>query len=133
MLEKLKFHHIGYAVKDINVTAQFYLKTGWEKSDTVLDPIQNTYIAFLCREGFPTIELVAPVDEQSPIFNTLKKNGVGTYHVCYSVPNIEKAVMELRTQRFMPVFAPVGAVAINNQRICYMMHPQVGLIELVEE
>lgn len=133
MLQNLSFHHIGYAVKDIDATAQFYLKTGWTKSDTILDPIQNTYIAFLYRTGFPTIELVAPVDEQAPICNILKKSGVGTYHVCYSVPDIEKAVMELRTQRFMPLFEPVGAVAINNQRICYMMHPQVGLIELVEE
>lgn len=133
MLSNLSFHHIGYAVKDIDATAQFYLKTGWEKSDTVLDPTQNTYIAFLSREGFPTIELVAPVDEQSPICNTLKKNGVGTYHVCYSVPNIEEAVLELRSQRFMPLFQPVEAVAINNHRICYLMHPQVGLIELVEE
>lgn len=133
MLSNLSFHHIGYAVKDIDATAQFYLKMGWEKSDTVLDPVQNTYIAFLFRSGFPTIELVAPVDEQSPICNTLKKSGVGTYHVCYSVPNIDEAVLELRSQRFMPLFQPVEAVAINNHRICYLMHPQVGLIELVEE
>lgn len=81
MLQNLSFHHIGYAVKDIDATAQFYLKTGWTKSDTILDPIQNTYIAFLYRTGFPTIELVAPVDEQAPICNILKKSGVGTYHV----------------------------------------------------
>lgn len=133
MLEKLKFHHIGYAVKDIDATAQLYLNTGWQKSDTVFDPVQNTYIAFLYRTGFPTIELVAPVDEQSPICNTLKKTGVGTYHVCYSVPNMDEAVIELRSQRFIPLFKPVDAVAINNHRICYLMHPQVGLIELVEE
>ena len=63
MLQNLSFHHIGYAVKDIDATAQFYLNAGWSKSDTTLDPIQNTYIAFLHKEGNPTIELVAPVDE----------------------------------------------------------------------
>lgn len=133
MLQNFSFHHIGYAVKNIDATAQFYLMSGWTKSDTLLDPVQNTYITFLYREGFPTIELVAPVDDNSPICNTLKKMGVGTYHVCYAIPDIEKAVKELRLKRFIPLFEPVQAIAINNHRICYMMHPQVGLIELVEE
>lgn len=133
MLQNLSFHHIGYAVKDIDATAQFYLNAGWRKSDTTIDSIQNTYIAFLYKVGNPTIELVAPVDKQAPICNILKRSGVGTYHVCYSVPDIEKAVVELRAQRFMPLFEPVEAAAIDNHRICYLMHPQVGLIELVEE
>lgn len=133
MLQNLSFHHIGYAVKNIDATAQFYLNAGWVKSETLLDSIQNTYIAFLHREGFPMIELVAPVDDQSPVSNILKKSGVGTYHVCYSVPDIVQAVNELRAQRYMPLFQPVEAVAMDNHRICYMMHPQVGLIELVEE
>lgn len=133
MLHNLSFHHIGYAVKDIDATAEFYLNAGWSKSNTILDSIQHTYIAFLYKDECPMIELVAPVDEQSPICNMLKKNGVGTYHVCYSVANIDQAIMKLRAQRYMPLFQPVPAVAIDNHRICYMMHPQVGLIELVEE
>lgn len=133
MLQNLSFHHIGYAVKNIDVTAEFYLNAGWSKSNTIVDPIQNTYIAFLYKDGFPSIELVAPVDERSPICNILKKSGVGTYHICYSVPNIDQTIVELRAQRYMPLFQPVPAVAIDNHRICYMMHPQVGLIELVEE
>ena len=96
------------------------------------DTIQNTYIAFLCREGFPPIELVAPIDEKSPINNILQKVGVGTYHTCYEVPNMDAAIIELRAKRFMPLFKPVNAVAMDNHKICYLIHPQVGLIELVE-
>ena len=133
MLKDCQFHHIGYAVKDIEKTAKYYTASGWQFGEVYTDTIQNTYIAFLTREGFPMIELVAPIDETSPICNTLKKVGNATYHVCYSVPDLNTAVVELRAQRFMPLFKPVEAVAIDNKKICYLMHPDVGLIELVEQ
>lgn len=133
MLNNCTFHHIGYAVKDIARTAAFYTKAGWTMSEMYTDTIQNTYIAFLSREGFPLIELVAPINETSPICNTLKKVGNTTYHVCYVVPDMDAAVAELRAQRYMPLFKPVEAVAMENKKICYLMHPEVGLIELVEK
>lgn len=133
MLKDCQFHHIGYAVKDIERTAKYYTTAGWQMGEIYTDPIQNTYIAFLKREGFPMIELVAPIDETSPICNTLKKSGNSTYHVCYSVLDINAAVAELRAQRYMPLFKPVEAVAIDNKKICYLMHPEVGLIEIVEQ
>lgn len=102
-------------------------------SEIYTDTIQNTYIAFLTREGFPLIELVAPIDETSPICNTLKKVGNSTYHLCYSVPDINIAIAELRAQRYMPLFKPVEAIGIDNKKICYLMHPDVGLIEIVEQ
>lgn len=133
MLNNCSFHHIGYAVRDITMTAAFYTKAGWKLSEIYTDTIQNTYIAFLHREGFPLLELVAPIDETSPICNTIKKVGNSTYHICYSVPDINSAVAELRAQRYMPLFKPVEAVGINNKKICYLMHPEVGLIEIVEQ
>lgn len=133
MISNCSFHHIGYAVKNIDKTAKYYIATGWKMGEIYTDTIQNTYIAFLTRDGFPMIELVAPIDETSPICNTLKKVGNATYHVCYSVPDLNTAVVELRAQRFMPLFKPVEAVAIDNKKICYLMHPDVGLIELVEQ
>lgn len=132
MLKDCTFHHIGYAVKDIEKTAKYYISSGWQLGNIYADTIQNTYIAFLYREGFPLIELVAPIDETSPICSILKKVGNSTYHVCYSVLNIEAAIAELRIQRFIPLFKPVEAVAIDNRMICYLMHPDIGLIELVE-
>ena len=132
MIQDSSFHHIGYAVRDIVATAEFYTNSGWVLSEIVVDPIQNTQIAFLERDGFPLIELVAPVDENSPICKTLKTSGVTPYHVCYSVADIDNAVAELRAKRFILLFNPVPAVALDNKKISYLMHPQVGLIELIE-
>lgn len=133
MLKDCKFHHIGYAVHDIETTAKHYISAGWELGPIYTDVIQNTFISFLTRDGFPLIELVAPIDEKSPICSTLKKVGNSTYHICYIVPNIDAAMTELRVQRFMPLFRPVEAIAMDNKKICYLMHPEVGLIELLEQ
>lgn len=132
MLPNFRFHHIGYAVKDIDASAKLYLEAGWEITETVIDPIQNAKIAFLTKEGMPKIEFVAPVDDKSPIVKTLEKSGISTYHICYEVDDIEQAVKDLRKQKYIKLFNPVEAVGIDNKRICYLFNAQVGLIEIVE-
>ena len=132
MLSSFRFHHIGYAVNDIDATAEYYKNADWQLSEIQTDRIQNAKIAFLSKAGMPLIELIAPVDENSPIVKTLEKVGVSTYHVCYEVDDIDSAVVELRKQKFIPLFKPVEAVALKNKRIAYLYNKHVGLIEMVE-
>jgi methylmalonyl-CoA/ethylmalonyl-CoA epimerase len=132
MLSNLKFHHIGYAVSDIFATAEYYINAGWKMTDIQTDEIQNTKIAFLSKNEMPLIELIAPVDDTSPIVKTLDKIGVTPYHVCYEVTNIEQSILELRKQHFIALFRPALAVALNNRKICYLYNKHVGLIELLE-
>ena len=74
MLASLQLHHIGYAVRDILTTAGYYTGAGWVMSEIYCDKIQNAQIAILSKAAFPLIELVAPVDEKSPVVNMLKHN-----------------------------------------------------------
>ncbi len=125
--------HIGYAVKDILQTASHYVKAGWTLSEVYLEKVQNTKIAFLNKKGFPTIELVSPLDEtKSPVDSILAHNGVSPYHICYEVSDIERAVEDLYNEDFKPLFLPVESVAMDNRKICYLHHLEVGFIELVE-
>ena len=127
-------NHIGYAVRDIQKTAKFYLDAGWELSEIYEEEVQHCKIAFLTKAGFPKIELVAPMkeDEQSPVDTYLQKIGCCTYHVCYDVDDIEQAVEGLYDEEgFMPMFEPVESVAMDGHKICYLFHLHVGLIELV--
>lgn len=132
MLEYFRFHHIGIAVRDIDATASIYTNAGYVRSETIHDPIQNVYICWLTKEGMPTIELLAPVDESSPVNKTIEKNGVTPYHNCYIVDDLEQAVKELRKQKYVIVSKPEEAVAINHFRVCFLYHKNIGLIELVE-
>lgn len=133
MLPYFEFHHIGIAVFDIEETAKIYVAAGFEKSQTIYDPIQNVFICFLNKKGMPQLELLAPKDSTSPVSKTLEKNGVTPYHNCYEVPNIENAVADLRKMRFVAVSKPEPACAIDNRRVCFLFNKNVGLIELVEK
>ena len=103
MLKSFRFHHIGVAVKDLNATASVYEQGGYKRSQSVFDPVQNVNICWLTRDGAPIVELLAPVDEKSPVNKTLEKVGVSPYHCCYVVDNLEEAVSELRKQRYIVV------------------------------
>lgn len=132
MLESFKFHHIGVAVMDLNATAAVYEQGGYNRSASIFDPIQNVNICWLTKDGMPTVELLAPVDETSPVKKTLEKNGVTPYHTCYVVENIEEAVAQLRKQKYVMVSKPAEAVAFCGSRVCFLFNKSVGLIELVE-
>lgn len=133
MLSEFRFHHIGYAVHEISETAAYYINAGWQLSDEITDKKQNAKISFLTREGFPLIELVAPVDEKSPVVEILKKNGVTAYHVCYEVDEIDEAISKLRKLQYLQLFKPVEAIALNNRKICYLYNNKTGLIEIIEK
>lgn len=132
MLKNLKFHHIGIAVHDIDVTARYYQDAGYARTDTVYDPVQNVNICFLSKDGMPLLELIAPVDDTSPVCSILDRSGVTPYHNCYEAEDIAVAVSELKKKRFIPLSKPVAANAMNDRKICFMFNKDVGLIELVE-
>jgi len=132
MLPNIKFHHIGVAVKEIDATASVYEQGGYHRSAAIFDPIQNVNICWLTKEGMPTVELLAPADEKSPVNKTLEKVGVSPYHCCYVVDNIEEAVAELKKQRYIMVSKPAEAVAFCGSRVCFLFNKNMGLIELVE-
>lgn len=132
MLPDFKFHHIGITVFDIDDTAQYYIDAGYQKTETVIDAIQNVKICFLTKEGMPMLELLAPVDENSPVNRTLDKMGVTPYHCCYSVDDMEGAIARLKKIKFVPLIKAVEACAIGGRRVCFLFNKKVGLIELVE-
>lgn len=132
MLLDFKFHHIGIATYSIEFTSKYYIEAGYSKSETIFDSIQNVNICFLSKSGMPMVELLEPVDDKSPVNKTLKTAGVSPYHCCYIVSDLDKALLELRKKKFFMLSKPVEAIAINNNRICFLYNKEVGLIELVE-
>lgn len=132
MLESFKFHHIGIAVKDIDSTAAIYENGGYRMSNIIFDPIQDVNICWLTKEGAPIVELLAPVDEKSPVNKILEKNGVTPYHCCYVVDSIDESVSELRKQKYVMISKPAEAMAFCGNRVCFLFNKNVGLIEIVE-
>lgn len=128
----LRFHHIGIACRDIAKTQGFYNAIGYSASPVVDDPLQHVRVCFLEKQGGPRLELLEPLDEQSPVARTLATVGVSPYHICYEVQDIETAVNELRKERFLLVNGPVPACAMDDKRVAFLFQKNTGLIELVE-
>ena len=131
MLPYFSFHHIGVACFNIDKTAEIYVGAGYMRTETIVDPLQNVKVCVLTKDSMPTVELLAPVDEKSPICNILQKSGVSPYHTCYKVPNIEQAIKDLRTIKFMPVSKPKMSNVFNS-KVCFLFHKDIGLIEIIE-
>ena len=133
MIECMKFHHIGIACHNIKATAEQYAQMGYKASEVTEDPIQNIRICFLTHEEMPMIELLEPVDENSPVVDILSKNGTTPYHICYTVPDMDEAVRQLRKQRYLIVSKAKPATAIPGHCVAFLYHKDVGLIELCSE
>ena len=133
MIEDLRFHHIGIACFDIDEAKAFYELIGYGASPVKDDPIQDIRICFLKKEGAPMLELLAPIDENSPVNRILETQGVTPYHICYEVDDIDTMMTLLRKQyKFVRVSKAAPACAIDNRRVAFLFRKDVGLIELVE-
>ncbi len=130
----MKLHHIGIAVTNITNSTKFYIEQGYKADEIVFDAIQNVYICFLEKDG-SKIELLEPVNEESPVYNTISRNGGGIpYHICYEVESIGDERKKLKKFGFIPVTKINKAVAINDGKsnVCFFYSNDNGLIELVE-
>jgi methylmalonyl-CoA/ethylmalonyl-CoA epimerase len=129
----MRFHHIGVVTGSLEQSVALYVSWGYTPSETFDDPIQKARIVLLNRADTPTTELISPLREDSPSFVWLHRTqGCGPYHVCYEVPDLEKAAAQLRAYRIYPVMKPVPAVAFQMRRVTFLWGRQSGLIELLE-
>lgn len=133
MEHDIRFHHFGIACKDIDKTSDCYRGIGYEVGEVVFDPLQNVNICFLTHPTMPLVELLSPVDKNSPVIQILDKVGVTPYHTCYEVNDLDSAIKTFRRQRYVVVAKPKDACAIENRRVSFLYNPDMGLIELVEK
>jgi methylmalonyl-CoA/ethylmalonyl-CoA epimerase len=134
-MTSLVFDHLGIAVSDLGKALESYREIfGYELlRGPYDDPIQQVRVCFIGpgAAGQPELELVAPLNEHSPIKTILDKGG-GAYHMCYQAPDIEQALVDLRAKGCSLVSRPVPAVAFGGSRIAWLYTPSRQLLELVE-
>lgn len=128
----MKINHIGYAVKSINESIKMFELLGF---DVVEKPIEdkkrNIEIVFMKNDA-TVIELISPLNDDSPIGNILKKMGNTPYHLCFEVSDLDKKVLELKKYGFVPIGNKDKALAFCNKDIVFLYNKAVGIIELVE-
>ncbi len=121
--EHAEFEHAGIAVRSISDAVH-----GAEKTE---DPVQRVNVAFIYINNFK-IELIEPITEKSPITNILDK-GQSLYHLCFSVPDIRKALETARQHGFHCIARPVPAKAFNDNKVAWVFSKIYGLFEIIEK
>jgi methylmalonyl-CoA/ethylmalonyl-CoA epimerase len=130
----MRFHHVGYAVADIDRYLKDYLLPLFSPSrlsPVYEDPIQRVRVLFAQVRG-ALIELVEPIDESSPVTRFIGDARGGLYHLCYEVDDLDATIARFRKHRCLPLAPAAPAVAFAGRRIVFLMTPQRDLVELVE-
>lgn len=131
---ELEIDHIGYLTDSIERTACDFINLGYTKGEVYQDDNQNTYICFMTKHGATNVELVEPYEDNAKMQKMFKRQGgIGPYHICYAVNKIDEAFENMSNMGYLPMFAPVEAIAFNNRKICYFWKKSIGYIELVEK
>ena len=107
-------HHLGVAVEDLDAALSTYERLfGAELEHRATVPAQGVEAAsVLVGEG--RVELLEPLEDDTPVGRFLSKRGPGMHHVAYEVVDVRAAVTSL---------AEAGAELIDEQ-------PREGLFGL---
>lgn len=130
-----KVHHIGVAVASLQESLPAYTSVFGHTllSGPFVDSIQRVSVCFVGVDGSgePPIELIEPAPGRSPLTAVLAR-GIGAYHVCYEVDDVDAALAHARAHRCHIVSPPVPAVAFDGRRIAWFYMPSRQLVEVLE-
>ncbi len=94
-------YHVAIAVKDIGKAEDIYSKLLGlrviHREDVVNYGVKTSMLRSKSGEG-TAIELIEPLDENSPISEFLKKRGEGVHHICFLVDDIESSLEALKKE-----------------------------------
>ncbi len=101
-----RLNHVAIAVPDIMIASDMWHKAlGANVSDPQTLPEHGVKVVFINSPN-TKVELLEPLNENSPISNFLKKNpNGGMHHICYEVSDLKSASLKLKA---------VGATILGN-------------------
>ena len=130
MIESPVLDHIGIAVESIDTGLAIYRALGIEVEgvEEVVD--QGVRVAFL-PVGEPRIELLEPLNDDSPIARFLDRRGPGLHHICLRVSNIRMAMAQLSDEDYQ-LLSEEPMRGAHDCLVCFVHPKSAGgvLIEL---
>ncbi len=123
--------HIGVAVTDLEEALAFY-RDVLELEPSTSETADGAEIVSV-QLGDVAVELLTPLEPDSPIARFLAKRGPGIHHICYRVRDLDHALEQCRRHGYRLVDETPRAGA-GGRRIAFL-HPKSTagiLIELTE-
>ena len=130
----MKIEHIGIAVKNLEEANQTYEALLGEKPYKSEAVESEGVITSFFKTGESKIELLAAMNEESPIAKFIAKRGEGIHHIAFAVENIEEEMERLRAKGFVLLNESPKKGADN--KLVAFLHPKSNhgvLVELCQE
>lgn len=126
-----RLDHVGIAVANLELAVETYVRSlgAVAEDETFSDDNQEVRLRFLNLGGM-RIELLQPDSERSPL-HTILKRGIGIYHVCHEVDDLDAELERLKAEGVKVISPPKPAVAFGNRRVAFTMC-QGLMVELLE-
>jgi methylmalonyl-CoA/ethylmalonyl-CoA epimerase len=131
VVDRPRIAHVGIAVENLETALAFYRDVlGVEPHPAeVADGATILALPF----GESEIELLAPIQPDSPVGKFLAKRGPGIHHICYRVPDLDAAVQACRDAGYR-LIDEVPRQGAAGRRIVFV-HPKATagiLLELTD-
>jgi methylmalonyl-CoA/ethylmalonyl-CoA epimerase len=125
--------HVALAVSDLNASIEHYQRVwGLTLSHREVVAEQGVEEAMF-RLGDTYLQLVAPLDADTPVARFIQRRGEGLHHIAYEVDGIEAALATAR-EHDLVLIDEEPRRGSRNTRVAFV-HPRTNhgvLVELVE-
>jgi len=122
--------HIGIAVSRIEDLLPFY-RDGLKLPVLEEEVVEGQGVRVLKLDAGGThIELIEPLNEDSPVAKFIAKKGEGIHHICFAVPDASSASKEMAALGYRPIGDAPKPGASN--RMVIFMNPRDAHGVLVE-
>ncbi len=125
--------HLGIAVKSLAQAKKFYQQLGMQVMPEEMVEQEKVRLAMVPL-GESRIELLEPINDESPIARFISKRGEGLHHVSLRVDDINATVKRLKEQGVRLISEDVKIGAGGHMYV--FVHPSSAggvLLELVQE
>ena len=120
MLDRPRIAHVGIAVRDLETALAFYRDVlGIEPHPP--EVVDGATILTL-RFGDSEVELLSPLEPESPVGKFLTKRGPGIHHICYRVPDLDAAIQACRNAGYR-LIDEVPRPGAGGSRVAFV-HPK---------
>jgi len=126
-------HHVGIAVSSLDAAIAKYRSMGFSVGPPETVESEGVRIAFV-MEGDTRLELLESVRPDGVIAKFIENRGEGMHHVAFSVPDVRKAMADLRGKGFEVIDKDPRRG--HGGRLVAFVHPRSlhgVLLELVQE
>ena len=125
--------HVGIAVNKIDDVLPVYEQLLGLRLENLKEAKQHKIKTAFLVVGETSIELIEPLNKESPVSKFLEKRGQGIHHVAFKVDNIEKMLEQLKDKGVI-LIDEKPRIGIEGGKIAFLHPKNTGnvLIELCE-